>query len=201
MAHHHHERHQHQQRQLKQPPATGGHVPSGRYGALVGVLDGPLSDADDNHVFIFVRIPDGQFAGRYKLAFNVESDDRHTRTQFALRDEAISADEVPPEEFDDTARLSYAGLGLHQADFKPINNGNLRTIVHSTLAASFLVSAYGFTFPGGMHEIHMNSGERPGDHHPDRPNRDGALACYYRTGGGDVVRRWVFIKFDSQDLP
>lgn len=198
MSHHH----QHKQ-PLKPGPKPANKLPKNTYGALVGVLDGPLSDADDNHVFILIRVRKGNFAGRYKAAFNVASSDPNTHSEYYVRDEEITAAEIPPEDFDANASLSYAALGLKQANFRPIENGKLRTIVHSTVQQSEWISVYGFTFSDGtgIHDIHMNSGEPAGSKHPNKPNQDGALACYYRTQEGQEVRRWIFIKFSSQSLP
>jgi uncharacterized protein YukJ len=53
----------------------------------------------------------------------------------------------------------------------------------------------------GIHDIHMNSGEPAGSGFANRVNEDGALAFYYRPAGAPPYRRWVFIKFASQDLP
>ncbi|MGZ3459165.1 MAG: DUF2278 family protein [Archangium sp.] len=195
--------HQHTGRVLKRPPSPSNRLPKNTYGALVGVLDGPLSDKDNNHVFISVRIRKGNFSGRYQIAFNVESNDPTTQTQYYVYDEAITADEIPPEDFSTSASLSYQSLGLKAADFKPIESGRLRTIVHSTVETSEWISAYGFTYSDGtgLHDVHMNSGEPSGSHHANRPNQDGALACYFRTQDGQEVRRWIFIKFTSQALP
>src|SRR3954463_1208501 len=104
-------------------------LPHNDYGALVGTIDGPLSDADDNHVFIFVRISKGKYAGRYKLAFNTESNQGHIPVEFSVYDEPISMAEVPGEGFTTEASLSYTEIGLHQSDFRVVINGKLRTIV------------------------------------------------------------------------
>lgn len=188
---------------LGPPPGPSHHLPRDTYGALVGVVDGPLSDADDNHVFIPLRVRAGDLAGRYRVAVNVESDDRSASTGYFVRDEAISAGDLPPDGFDPGATLSYAAIGLRESDFRPIRGGLLRTVVHSTVEVSTAVAVYGVTFGdgAGMHDVHMRSGEDPASHHGDHPGRDGALACYFQTRGGEHVRRWMFIKFSSQRLP
>lgn len=198
MSHHHHHG-----KPLKPAPQPASKLPKNRYGAVVGVLDGPLGDADDNHVFINIRIRKGQYAGRYQAAFNVQSTQAGSHSEYHVLDEQISPEQIPPEDFDADASLSYAALGLKQSDFQPIENGKLRTIVHSTVQQSEWISVYGFTYSNGtgIHDIHMNSGEPAGSKFPSRPNQDGALACYYRTQEGDEVRRWIFIKFSSQQLP
>jgi uncharacterized protein YukJ len=100
------------------------------------------------------------------------------------------------------ASLSYAAIGLKQADFKPIQNGKLRMLVHDAAREADLVAAYGMTFSdgGGMHDIHYNNGEPPGSHFHNDPNHDGALVFYFLTQSGQPHRRWFFIKFDTQSL-
>ena len=54
MAIHHH------RRPLNPPRPPSTRLPHNKYGAIVGILDGPLGDQDDNHVYIPVRISTGQ---------------------------------------------------------------------------------------------------------------------------------------------
>ena len=192
MSHHHN-----QPLRRPRPGATG--LPHNRYGALVGTIDGPLSNADDNHVFIFLRVATGHFAGRYKLAFNTESTQGHTPVQYYVHDEPITMSDVPAEEFTTDASLSYSAIGLHQAEFRTVSNGTLRTIVHDSAQDSDLVAAYGMTFSdgGGMHDLHFNNGESPGSGHPNQPNKDGALVFYSLNRSGATTRRWIFIKFQT----
>src|SRR5262249_35085831 len=116
MAHHHHQ-------PLRPKRPVSSRLPHNRYGALVGTIDGPLSDADDNHVFIFVRIATGEYAGRYKLAFNTQSNEGPA-VRYGIYDEPIAMAEVPGEEFTTAASLSYASLGLHERDFRTVPMGN-----------------------------------------------------------------------------
>jgi hypothetical protein len=83
---------------------------------------------------------------------------------------------------------------------QPVENGKLRTIVHSTVEASTWISVCGFTSATArdLRHPHMSSGEKPGSKHP---NRDGAAACCFRTQEGQEVRRWIFLDFSSQQLP
>jgi hypothetical protein len=194
MSHHHHS--------LLNPVAPGSHrLPHNAYGAIVGTVDGPMSDADDNHVFIFVRIAAGEIAGRYQLAFNTESTD-HSSVQYDIHDEPITMADVPSEGFTTDASLSYTDLGLHQSNFQTVLNGKLRTIVHDSAQDSDLIAAYGFTFSdgGGMHDLHFNNGEPAGSGHSNQPNHDGALAFYSLNRSGQTTRRWIFIKFQTQKL-
>ncbi|MBS1913330.1 MAG: DUF2278 family protein [Bacteroidetes bacterium] len=188
-------------------PLRPGHgpthgLPHNIYGVLTGTIDGPLSDADDNHVFISVRVAAGKFAGRYKLAFNTESQQGHAPVQYCIHDEPIEMADVPAEGFDSDASLSYSPLGLKQADFRTVQNGRLRTIVHDSALDADLTEALGFTFSDGtgIHDLHYNNGEKPGSSFPNHPDKDGALVFYYLNRFGETRRRWIFIKFDTQTL-
>jgi len=195
MSHHHHQ-------PLKPTPPASKNLPHNVYGVIVGKIDGPLSDADNNHIFIPVRIATGGHAGRYQLAFNTESN-QGPAVQYHIHDEPIAMADVPGEEFTTDASLSYHDLGLHQAGFRTVSNGKLRTIVHNSAMNSDLVAAYGFTFSdgSGLHDIHFNNGEKAGSGHANQPNKDGALVFYYLNRSGQTTRRWIFIKFQSQSLP
>lgn len=194
-------RHNHKGRKLRPaPPPAATAVPAKKYGALVGAVNGPLSDADDNHVYIPVLVRHGPAAGTYRIALNVESTVAPRAAQYCVRDETVEESDPPAEGFFADAQLSYRELGLVEQDFKVIGNGMLRTVVHSTADRADMLAAYGFTFPGGIHDIHYNNGEPPGSHFPNFPDQDGALAMYYRTAAGVLTRRWIFIKFQSQTL-
>lgn len=171
------------------------------YGELVGKVNGPLSDADNNHVFIPIFVAAGTGAGVWKVAFNVESNAAPKAAQYHVVDEAIATTDFPKGGFYAKARLSYQEIGLKTSEFKLIQNGMLRTVVHSTVSHAELVAVYGFTFPGGgIHDVHYNNGEPAGSGHSNRPNEDGALAVYFHETSGQAVRRWIFIKFQSQHL-
>jgi uncharacterized protein YukJ len=195
MSHHH-------TKPLKPPPAAAHRLPKNTYGAIVGKVEGPLSDADDNHVFIPVRVMAGPNSGLFRLAFNTESTDDNP-DQYFVRDEAITMADAPTAGFTGDASLSYSAIGLKQADFTPVDNGKLRMLVHDSALQADLVAAYGMTFSdgGGVHDIHYNNGEPTGSHFHNSPNHDGALVFYYLTQSGQPYRRWFFIKFDTQSLP
>jgi hypothetical protein len=197
MSHHHHNH------PLPPSPRDGGsHIPNNVYGVITGKVDGPLSDADNNHVFIPVRISEGATgAGLHKIAFNVESNAPPKAAEYLVQDEAITDGDFPEKGFTTDATLSYTALGLTQNRFKKIENGLLRTVVHSSVDAAEIVAVYGFTFPGGgLHDIHYNNGEQPGSSHPNHRNQDGALSLYFHDSTGRAIRRWIFIKFQSQIL-
>lgn len=197
MAHH---RHRDRAAQNRAEQADRG-LPSYVYGRLAGVVNGPLSDRDDNHVYIPLRVWQGPAKGTHRVAFNVESIVPPGAAQYCVIDEPVTAKDVPKEGFTQRVRLSYAELGLTQAQFKTVENGLLRSLVHSTIAQAERVAVHGRTFPGGgIHDIHYNNGEAPDSPHPNRPGQDGALTVYFRGKDGGYVRRWFLIKFQTQTL-
>lgn len=200
MSHHHHVT------PLPQPshghhPSHPNHVPGARFVAVAGKVNGPLGDADDNHVEIKLNVASGTSAGNYKVEFNVESNSTPKDAQYYILDQHVADTALPPEGVTNDASLDYHAMGLIEANFKTIANGNLRTVVQSSVDKAFLVVAYGFTFPGnGVHMIHFNNGEKQGSQHPNHPHQDGALACYFRDLSNQLIRRWIFLKFQSQTL-
>ena len=180
-----------------------GSLPPKVYGALVGVVDGPLSGGNADHVFIPLRVTGADHPGLYQLAFNTESKD-NSANQYCVRDEALTAGAagLPPQGFTTDATLDYSALGLHQADFQVVQNGQLRSIVVDALQRSTLIAAYGFTYDtgNGLHDIHCNHGEPPGSGWQNYSGKDGALAIFYNTSANQPMRRWVFIKFATQTL-
>jgi hypothetical protein len=204
MAHHHHTF----TKKLKPKPSQAkGRLPANHFGGLVGTIDHlTLSPhdgkkPDNNHVYIWINVPAGPNAGRYECAFNTESTDT-SPTLYAVVEEEIDPTEIPTYGFED-ASVSYAAMGLTEADFQVIQNGTLRSSVFNWAQHCDEIVAYGLTYNDGtgIHDIHMNSGERPGSGHANRVNQDGALAFYYRPPAAAPYRRWAFIKFSTQDLP
>jgi hypothetical protein len=198
MSHHHHSQH------LPQPSRENSH-PNDRAGdkfvAVAGRVNGPLGDADDNHVEIKLLVSSGAGAGNYSVEFNVESTDKPHDAQYYILDEPVAGGSLPPEGMTTDATVDYKAMGLKQSNFKTIKNGNLRTVVHSSVDKATLVVAYGFTFPhNGVHMIHYNNGEKPGSRHANHPHQDGALVVYYRDLSNHLIRRWIFLKFQSQTL-
>lgn len=172
-----------------------------KFVAVVGKVSGPLGDADDNHVEIRLHVSSGAGAGDHRVEFNVESTSAPHDAEYYILDETIAGGVLPDEGVTTDATVDYKAMGLTQSDFKTIKNGNLRTIVHSSIDKSLLVAAHGFTFPGnGVHMIHYNNGEKPGSTHANHPHQDGALAIYYKDLSNRLIRRWIFLKFQSQTL-
>jgi hypothetical protein len=205
--------HAHAQRRLNPPPRhLPGELPANQFGGLVGTVDhltltphdpqNRNNNPDNNHVYIWIEVPAGRFAGKYECAFNTESNQKGSTSQYHVREEQVDLADFPTVGFWD-AEVSYAGLGLTQADFQDITNGQLRSAVSNWARDCILVTAYGIVYPrgDGLHDIHMNSGERAGSQHANLSNQDGALVFYHRNADGTPYRRWVFIKFSTQDLP
>ena len=200
--------HSHANRPLgSRKPPKGSALPPNRYGGLVGELDhitlnphdGPKPD--DNHIYLWLHVPAGPVQGKYECAFNTESTDGASQSQYAVKEESIDPTDFPDVGYAD-ATVSYAGLGLKQSDFQNITNGTLRTSVYDWAHSSALITAYGHTYSDGtgLHDIHMNSGEPKGSKFPNLVNQDGVLVFYYRPAGEAPFRRWVFIKFSTQTL-
>jgi hypothetical protein len=187
-------------------------LPVNQFGGLVGTVDHLTltphdpqdreNNPDNNHVYIWIDVPAGKYTGKYECAFNTESNQVGSTTQYYVYEERLDLADFPTVGFWD-AQVSYVGLGLTQSDFRDIENGQLRSAVNNWAKDCTLVGAYGVVYSrgDGLHEIHMNSGEPAGSKYPNRENEDGALIFYYRNAGGTPFRRWIFIKFSTQDLP
>ena len=200
-------KHHHANRPLGPKPAKKkGRLPANQFGGLTGELDHLTLAAhdgnrpDDNHVYLWLRIPSGNFAGKFEVAFNTQSSD-HTDAQYYVYEEAVDPQDIPGVGFE-SAEVSYTGLGLHQSDFVSIGNGTLRTMITEYAHAADLITAYGFVYGGGdgLHEVHMNSGEPAGSHFPNHVNQDGTLLFHHMHEQDGPFRRWVFLKFGTQLL-
>jgi hypothetical protein len=204
--------HSHANRPLNpRPVRPHGDLPANQFGGLVGTVDhltltprdpqNRNNNPDNNHVYIWIEVHAGPSAGQYECAFNTESNQQGSKSQYYVYEEAVTLADFPTVGFW-PAEVSYKGLGLKQTDFTDITNGQLRSAVNNWSRDCTLVCAYGVVYKegDGLHEIHMNSGERPGSGHANLVNEDGALVFYHRNNGGEPYRRWVFIKFSTQDL-
>src|SRR6185436_13490325 len=149
--------HSHAHRRLKPPPThVRGALPANQFGGLVGTIDhltltphdpqGRDNNPDNNHVYIWLDIPAGKYAGQYECAFNTESNQKGSTTQYHVYEEQLDPADLPTVGFWD-AEVSYAGLGLTQADFQDIQNGQLRSAVSSWAQDCTLACAYGLVYP------------------------------------------------------
>jgi hypothetical protein len=185
------------------PPRRRKHrFPPNIFGLLVGQVDGPLDDSNDNHVTIPLRVTKGPATGLYRVAVNIASTGLPKSAQYFIRDEPVPDQALPRTGIDPEARLSYDALGLQEANFTTLDCALMRAVMHESLAHADVIAAYGVTFsPYGLHDIHYNNGELPGSLHENRPDRDGAISLFFRDKTtGHLIRRWIFIKFQSQRL-
>ena len=187
--------------------STSGALPPAQFGELVGTFDHATlvpegaTRPDDNHVYLWVSVAGGAFAGLYECAFNIHSTDQ-TNVLFTDWPEDMTGKTLPPVGFTQPA-LSYAALGLKDGDFAPVQQGDLQTTVTHYAETCVLMAAYGTTYSEGtgLHDIHLNSGEPPGSAHADRNGQDGALVFYFGgTDGVALSAHWIFVKFDTQSL-
>ncbi len=185
---------------------ASGSLPPAQFGELVGTFDHATlvpegaARPDDNHVYLWIRVAGGPFAGLYECAFNIHSTDQ-TDVEFTDWPEDFAGKTLPPAGFTLTP-LSYAALGLKDTDFEPVQQGDLQTVVTHYAETCILIAAYGTTYSEGtgLHDIHLNSGEPPGSAHADRTGQDGALVFYFETGGTALSAHWIFVKFGTQSL-
>jgi|ERR1043166_5888965 hypothetical protein len=187
-------------------PRTGA-LQGEKFGALVGTVDhitlnphdGPR--ADDNHVYLWLKLGSGPAAGRYECSINTHTAMGGAKVQFFLHEEEITFGDFPSTGFW-AAALSYSALGLKQKDFKEIENGSLRSLIYHYAERCNEMTVYGISYSNGdgLHHVHMNAGEARGSGHPNLQNEDGALAFYFRRETAAPRRAWIFIKFATQKL-
>lgn len=185
--------------------SLSGRIPGNQFGALVGSFDhATLSPhdgtrPDDNHVYLWLSVATGEYAGRYEAAVNIHSTDG-SDLQFAETEENVPAADLPSIGFA-PAKLSYAALGLAQADFRQQTEEELHVALLNLAQNAERIAVYGHTYGGGdgLHDVHMNSGEPPSSGHPNPSNQDGAL-IFYRKDGDGAIAHWLFLKFASQSL-
>jgi len=201
------QRHVHLKPLRPRPERPAGPLEGNVFGALVGTVDhvtlaaetGPK--ARDNHVYLWLKVNWGPHFGRYECAFNADSYQADMPVQFCLHEEEITPGDFPSVGFWN-ASVSYKRLGLKQADFCPVLGGTLRSLIYHYAAQCNLASAYGVTYKegNGLHDIHMNSGEKKSGKNPNRDLEDGVLAFYRRHSTTASRRTWIFTKFASQSL-
>lgn len=189
-------------------------LPESKFGVLVGTVDhvtltphGKFKP-DDNHVFIWLKVGGGPYAGRYECAVNTQSSPHQAakpdprEVQYYLEEELIDSGEFPSIGFDEAA-VSYAKLKLKAAQFHPILSGNLRSLIYSYAGISNLVAVYGHTYDNGkgMHDVHLNSSNDDGSEaKPPREDQDGLITFYFRRETARSRRARIFIKFINQPL-
>ncbi|MGI4790530.1 MAG: DUF2278 family protein [Janthinobacterium lividum] len=187
---------------------TSGSLPPGQFGELVGTFNHATlvpegaTRPDDNHVYLWIQVLGGAFAGSYECAFNIHSTDQ-SNVLFTDWQEDLTGKTIPASGWTQQP-LSYAALGLKDTDFAPAQQGDLQILVTHYAETCTSMVAYGTTYSDGtgLHDIHLNAGEQPGSTHANRTGQDGALVFYFSgTGGTAASAHWIFVKFDTQSLP
>ena len=188
-------------------PGTG-RLPGGRFGALTGTFDhwSPQSErgGPDNpdHIYLWVKVADGQFKGSYEAAVNVLSmadpNPVVPDLQYAIAHDP--GDNLPAQGFQQN-ELAYSDLDLIQADFKTVETSVLRDFIITNATNCSLITVYGHTYSDGtgLHDVHLNSGNPPGTF-PNFDHEDGALVFYFDATHGGPEARWLFLKFGNQSL-
>ncbi len=191
-----------------------GHLTPNVFGELVGVFDHATTTPegknrpDNNHVYLWIRVASGPFAGAFECAVNIHSTDG-SLVQYSDMLEDRTGKPVPGGGFTKTP-LSYAALGVTQANFKSIQDGDLHTLLTGYAQTCDHMAAFGHTYSDGtgLHDVHQNSGEPGGSGHPDQTGQDGALVFYFNSaaqgntqGSPKPYARWVLVKFATQSLP
>ncbi len=177
-------------------------LPGSGFLGLVGTFDHVTTvpytgtKPDDNHVYLWVRVPSGPFAGRYEAAVNVHSDqasDAGRKLLYATRETVVEPNAWPDFGATSTAAVSFAGLGLKDADFTTVQEGTLRSLVLQYASTCTRLAVYGIEYKEhtGLHDVHLNPGLK---------DSDGALAFYFDAEHGGPAARWLFLKFQGQSV-
>ncbi len=177
------------------------------FGVLVGTVDhvsmqsATAPKPKDNHVYLWLKVNWGPQFGRYECALSADSILDGIQVEYCVHEEEITPGDFPSVGFWGAA-ISYNKLGLRQKDFHPILNGSLRSLVYHYAKNCTMAAAYGVTYEegNGLHDIHMNSGEKKGGKNANREHGDGALVFYQRHQTMGSRRTWVLTKFASQVL-
>lgn len=192
-------------------------LPTNQFGALTGQFDhwtlsphdGPHDD--DNHIYLWIQIASGSLAGKYEVAVNVRSNDpiHHPNAadqlnlRFSLHSQPTALTSWPIPGFDSQAKLSFTEIGLNETQFKIVESGELRSLITQYATTCQRISVFGVTYSGGdgLHDVHMNSGNRPPRQHENLDREDGALVFYFDGEHGGPIAHWLFLKFKTQDFP
>lgn len=191
-----------------------GHLTPNVFGELLGVFDHATTTPegktrpDNNHVYLWIRVASGPFAGAFECAVNIHSTDG-SLVQYSDMLEDRTGKPVSAAGFTQMP-LSYATLGVTQANFKSVQDGDLYTLLTGYARTCDQMVAFGHTYSDGtgLHDVHQNSGEPKSSGHSNQTGQDGALAFYFNStaqanaqGSPKPYARWVLVKFATQTLP
>lgn len=175
------------------------------YGMISGTVEisseHPITGHSGEHLRFYVDI---QSDLRYQVDINTQSNDG-SRVEFYSANENLkdlsstsgNSFGNPAYGIFDDAQLSYAGLGLKDSDFTPVDDIRITNQLEQTLNKSSFVQIYGFMFDDGgdngkgIHETHYNYG---------KTNQDGAIAIYYLDSNNNPNRTWFFFKFQGDSI-
>jgi hypothetical protein len=176
-----------------------------KFAALVGTIDPNTDKAiqgrSGDHLQFYVQVG---ASTRYQVDVNTQSRDG-SAIEVYIASEALKSDSTNPNDpfgqpaygVFPNAALSYAGLGLTDNDFAPINASRIEAHLEAALGAATFVSIYGQVFDDGgddgkgIHETHFTG----------HNNQDGAVAVYTSDPNtGAPSRTWFFFKFKEDDL-
>lgn len=174
------------------------------YGAIVGTVETntekPITGQHGDHLQFYVDIGG---SARYQVDVNTQSMDGSAIGVYIAVENLTPDPQNPPfghpsYGVEPSAQLSYAGLGLTDADFVPMSYSRIDSQLEAALNASTFVAIYGMMFDDGgadgkgIHETHYTG----------KPNQDGALAIYaVDATSNHPIRTWFFFKFQEDHIP
>ena len=179
-----------------------------QFAAVVGTVDKttehPIQGSGGDHLQFYLNIGGGS---RYQIDVNTLSRDGSEIGVYVANEPldpppaTTPADQpfggAPTYGVDREAQLSYAGLGLTDADFAQLSPIRIEASLEAALNQSSFVCAYGLVFDDGgangkgLHETHFSG----------RPNQDGAVAVYSQDPASGALKRiWFFFKFSDQSI-
>lgn len=204
-----HRTHNHTQPLSRRPIRPSRGLPANDYGMLVGTLDHLTlaahdgSRPDDNHIYLWIKVDEGDHVGKYEVAVNVHSSDRNLPPGdprldlgYHLHTENVDKGDWPEIGFFTDAKVSYYGMELRENDFTYVSASELRNLVMQYASTCKRIAAFGVTYRqgDGLHEVHMNSGNPPERSAEDRDKEDGMVIFYFDNN----VAQNIFLKFSSQ---
>jgi uncharacterized protein YukJ len=162
----------------------------------------PIMGRSGDHLQFYVDI---NTSLRYQVDVNTESKDGTDVLVF------VADEEIPPDPTNPPfglpafgvfpapeTKLSYAALGLTDAEFTAVSDTRIESQLEAALGQSDFVAIHGFIFDDGgadgkgIHETHFN---------PGKANQDGAVVVYLTPQPGQALtRRWFFFKFQDETI-
>ena len=177
-----------------------------QYVAVVGVVEQgsekPITGRNGDHLQFYLEIGGGHSS---QVDVNTQSKDGSEILVY-IADQDVNASGANPDEpfgapaygIFPNAELSYAAMGLNDADFYPLPYYRIEAQLEAMLQASDLVVVYGMTFDDGgpngkgVHDTHLST---------ERKNEDGALLVYSVDSATDAPKRtWFFFKFREDSI-